>query len=348
MRTFAHATLAFALALAIAPPMLHAQPALTTTTPVVPMQLHPHSSAPITLHTTGDAKAIYSAVGKAAGIKVLFDPDFVSKQMDIELDSTSLNESLQILEQLTGTFYRIMTPDTIYVTPNTHAKHNDLDELETQTFYLKNAAQLQDANEDVQALRNILPPEAKVILIPSDNAIVMHTTPENLVLAQKLLNDLDLPQKTYRVTYTVTEVDGTKPVGIQHFSEFLAAGQNGKLKQGTKIPIATGSYNPVATTGDHPVGAGVQTQFTYLDIGMNFDSTVGNTGSANVLKYSIEQSSVAPEKSVIAGVEEPIIRQSYLAGVSVLTLGTPTLLGSIDISGSTRRLDIEVLVEQLH
>jgi len=49
-------------------------------------------------------------------------------------------------------------------------------------------------------------------------------------------------------------------------------GQNAKLKIGSKIPIATGSYSAGAATGI-TAGIGVQTQFTYLDVGVTIDMT---------------------------------------------------------------------------
>jgi type II secretory pathway component GspD/PulD (secretin) len=344
MSKLAIATFAVSLTLIATPSALHAQAALTTTKPVVPLQLKPLSRAPITLHITDDTKAIYQAVAKLAGFNVLFDPSTPGR-FQVDFSNASLSDALTIVAQATDTFYKVVTPDTIYVALNSHAKHNDLDQLETQTFYIKTANQA-DANEIVTALRNTLPPEAKCYLVASQNAIVMRTTPDNLQLAQALINDLDRPKKSYRLTYTVTEVDSGKRVGTQHFAAVVVSGQNTQLKQGSKVPIATGSYNAVATTGESPKPAGAQTQFTYIDIGMNFSSTLADMGSRCQLKFSVEQSSLAPETSGV-GPQDPIVRQAYLTGVAEATPGKPLMLGSIDIPGSTRHLDVEVLVEQL-
>jgi hypothetical protein len=80
---------------------------------------------------------------------------------------------------------------------------------------------------------------------------------------------------------------------------------------------------------------------------MNFDATLTEMGNNAMLKSSVEQSSVAPEKSDIAGVQEPIVRQSSLKGESLLTPGKPLVLGSMDIPGSTSHLQIEVLMDTL-
>jgi type II secretory pathway component GspD/PulD (secretin) len=295
---------------------------------------------------TDDSKNIYQAIGKAAGLTVLFDSDYVSKHVQVDLTSASLSDSLRIVGELTGSFYKPLTSDTIYVAQNTRQKHVDLDDLADQTFYVKNASQQADANEIVTALRNILPPETKVYLLASENAIVVRSTPELLAHTQVLLNDLDRPKKTYRLTYTVTEMDGTKRVGTQHFAMVVVSGQQTTLKQGSRVPIATGSYNATTTTGANAAPAGIQTQFTYLDIGMNFDATLVATENGAMLKSSVEQSSIAPETSGL-GPQDPVLRQTSLKGMFFLTPNKPLILGSVDIAGSTRHLDVEVLMEPL-
>jgi type II secretory pathway component GspD/PulD (secretin) len=213
-----------------------------------------------------------------------------------------------------------------------------------RTIYLNNVSQQSEANEIVTALRNTLPPNDKIYLVASQNAIVVRATPEDIALAQKLLTDLDRPKKNYRLTYTVSEKDGAKLVRTQRYTMVVSSGQTTTLKQGSKIPVVTGSYSAVPSD---KTPAGAQTQFTYLDVGMNFNATLDAMGNNAMLKSSVEQSSVAPEKSDIAGVQEPIVRQSSLKGVALLAPGKPQMLGSMDIPGSTTRLDIEVLMEPL-
>jgi type II secretory pathway component GspD/PulD (secretin) len=208
-------------------------------------------------------------------------------------------------------------------------------------FHLNNVAQASDANEIQTALRNLLPADDKIFLIPAQETIILRARPEDISLPEKVINELDHPKKNYRLTYTVTELDGTRQVGIQHFSMVLVSGQETTLKQGSKIPVATGSYSSGSP------GVGVQTQFTYLDVGMNFDATLTAMGENAMLKSSVEDTSAAPESSEIAGVREPIVRQSTLKGESLLAPGKPLALGSMDIPGSTTHLQIEVVMEPL-
>lgn len=138
-----------------------------------PIELKPMSDDPITFHGIEDSKNIYTAIGKAAGLNVLFDPDYTSKRVPVDLVSVSLADALRIVGIEAGTFYKAVTPDTIFVAQNNHQKHTDLDDLAVQTFYLTNPSQASDANEIYTALRNVLPPDVKSFLVPSQNAIIV-------------------------------------------------------------------------------------------------------------------------------------------------------------------------------
>jgi hypothetical protein len=89
---------------------------------------------------------------------------------------------------------------------------------------------------------------------------------------------------------------------------------------------------------------GTQTQFTYLDVGLNIDVTLDEDAGGARLKSKVEQSSIG-ESHEIAGVLEPVVRQTVMEGTSLLTMGKPVSLGSLDITGSTRHLEIEVVLE---
>jgi hypothetical protein len=144
--------------------------------------------------------------------------------------------------------------------------------------------------------------------------------------------------RSYRLTYTITETDNGKPAGTQHFSMIVITGGRTVLKQGSKVPVATGTRSSAAS--------GIETQMTYLDIGMNFDASLDESPSGVRLRTKVEQLSVAEEKSGV-GLQDPIIRQTSLEGTSILTSGKPLILGSLDIPGSTRHLDVEVVMELL-
>ena len=104
-------------------------------------------------------------------------------------------------------------------------------------------------------------------------------------------------------------------------------GQHSTLKIGSKIPVATGSYS--AGTAITTASLGVQTQFTYLDVGVNIDMTptVHYDGEVS-LKLKVEVS--AQNGSVtISGVTEPIISQRVAEQIIQLKDGEPALLAGL-------------------
>lgn len=201
----------------------------------------------------------------------------------------------------------------------------------TQTFFLKDVTQMNDINDITTDLRNVMN-RAKIYALASDNAITIRATPEDLQQAQKLIAELDRPKKVYRVTFTITESDGGRKTGTQHFSLVAADGNKSYVKQGNRVPIVTGSFDKD--------GAGPTTQIQYLDVGINIEAAVTGVG----LRTKIEQTSVSDEKSNV-GIQDPLVRQTTMEATSTFVPGKAVALGSIDIPGTTRHEDIEFVAE---
>ena len=372
-----------------------------------PITLQPVSHDPITLHTVADTKEIYQALGKLAGLNVIFDPDYTSKRIQVDLTDTTLYDALRIMGALSGTFWKPVTANTIFVAQNTRTRRTDLDPMAVQTFYLSNVSQAADATEVLTALRNIFDQTTKVFLVPSQNAIVMRATPDQLALAQDLLNNLDrtkpevvvdiavlevnktyeqklgitLPQSfsiTPQLNTTTTTTTGTTTTtstttstttttttttsssltlsNLAHLngSNFAVGigaatvdalltngdtrvlqnprvratdGQKAQLKIGSRIPVATGSYNSGVSGGVG--GIGVQTQFTYLDIGVVMEMTPTVHLDREIsLKMKIEVTTQSGTVN-ISGVQEPVIGQRSVEQVIQLKDGEPSILAGL-------------------
>jgi hypothetical protein len=155
---------------------------------------------------------------------------------------------------------------------------------------------------------------------------------------QKATNPETMP-KTYRLTYTITESDGAKHLGTQHFALTVnPETKDSEVKLGSRVPIATGSFNQEGT----PTQA--QVQFQYIDVGLNIAVHIREFEAGVEVHSKLEQSGVAEEKSTVGG-NDPVIRQATLMNTALLTAGKPVMLGSLDVPGSTRHLDIEVVLE---
>jgi Bacterial type II/III secretion system short domain len=202
-----------------------------------------------------------------------------------------------------------------------------------QTFYLKNSTGQNAANDIQTALRNMLP-RARIYYVTTENALTIRGTAEDMATAQKILADIDRPQKTYRVTYTISESGSGQGGGPQHFVLIVAPGSKTSSKQGTRVPIVTGPYK-----SDEPPG----TQVQYMDIGQNIEASLDGSGDGLRLHSKIEETSIADEKSNV-GIQDPIVKQSVLEARSSVVPGKPVMLGSVDIPGG-RHMEVQVTAE---
>lgn len=182
-----------------------------------PLHLKPLSDTPITIHAVEDSKVIYQTIGKLAGINVLFDPDYTSKRIPIDLDRVTLYDALRSVAFVSQTFWRPVTPDTIFVAADTRQKRTELEQQAVQTFYLSNVTAANQLNEVLNAVRNLMDTSVKLQAVPSQNAIVMRGTPDQLLLARKIIDDLDKAKPEVVVDIAVLEVstDLLRNIGLQ-------------------------------------------------------------------------------------------------------------------------------------
>lgn len=99
-----------------------------------PVELAPISNVPITVKLTEDSKVIYQTIGQLAGINVLFDPDYTSRRIKVELNGVTLEDALQITALESKTFWRPVTGNTIFVAQDNPAKRKELEQSVLKTF----------------------------------------------------------------------------------------------------------------------------------------------------------------------------------------------------------------------
>jgi general secretion pathway protein D len=385
-----------------------------------PVELAPISAVPINLKITEDSKVIYETVGKLAGINVLFDPDYTSRRIKIELNNVSLEEALQIVAVETKTFWRPVTPNTIFVAADNPAKRKDLDQVVIKTFYLSNLSQPQEMQDVTNTLRQILEIQ-RVQALPSEGAIVVRGTPDQMALAQKIVNDLDKSKSEVMVDVAVLQISKdksrtlgispptsvsvqlqpnintttttpttsagtvapttstTSPTGVNlntlgnlnatDFQVTIPAatatalftdsdtrliqkpqiraieGQKASLKIGQRVPVATGSFQPgIGGVGINPL---VNTQFQYLDVGVNIDLTPKVHANGDItLKITMEVSEV-DGTSNIGGITQPIIGQRKIEHEVRLREGEVNLLGGMMEDQQTKSLTGFPLLSQI-
>ena len=374
-----------------------------------PVELAPISNVPITLKVTEKSNVIYETVGKLAGINVLFDYDYAPRQVRIELNGVTLEDALEIISFETKTFWRPVTPNTIFVAQDNVAKRKELEQSVIKTFYLSNLSQQTELQDVVNAMRTILE-VSRVQPLPSQGAIVVRGTPDQLALAQKLVDDLDKAKPEVLIEVAVMQVsrDKSRQLGISpptsvsvslqpnintsssssssssssgsssssssnginlntlnylNATDFQVTipqatatallsdsdtkviqspqvraldGQKATLKIGDRVPVATGSFQPgIGGVGINPL---VNTQFQYLDVGVNIEITPRvNAGREISLKLSMDVSDVDSYVS-IGGISQPVIGQRKIENDIRLKDGEVSLLGGMMEDTRTKSL----------
>ena len=387
-----------------------------------PVELAVISNVPINLKINEDTKVIYETVGKLAGINVLFDPDYTSRRIKIELNNVSLEEALRIIAIESKTFWRPVTPNTVFVAADNPAKRKDLEQSVIKTFYLTNLSQPTELQDVVNTLRQILEIN-RLQPLPTQSAIVVRGTPDQIALAQKLVSDLDKPKSEVLVDVAIMQVnrDKSRTLGISpptsatvmlqsninsttstttttgstvgnpiastsgnpnnislntlanlNATDFAVTisqatatalfsdtsskliqkpqiraieGQKASLKIGQRVPVATGSFQPgIGGVGINPL---VNTQFQYIDVGVNIDITPRVHANGDVtLKISMEVSEVDTQSN-IGGISQPVIGQRKIEHEVRLKEGEVNLLGGMMEDSQTRALSGYPLLAQI-
>src|SRR5438270_2774335 len=369
-----------------------------------PVALAQFPDSPITaLEMTEDSKVAYETIGKLAGINVLFDPDYTSRRLSIKLKGVSLQEGLDIVALESRTFWRPVTPNTIFVAQDTQAKRRELEQNVVKTFYLGNVSGPTDLQDIVNAIRTVLEVQ-RIQQIPSQSAIVIKGTPDQLALASKMIDDIHKSKPEVIVDVIVAQVrrDKLRNLGItppqnanvtlqgtnttssgsggttytnssaslnfndlQHLNSTnyavtidsvkavaLFSDADSKIMQSPriratdnekatltiadKIPIATGSFGTPLGVGTAVGAVGVNTQFTYTDVGVKMEITPRVHPDGQItLKTSLEISNLNGSQT-IGGITQPIISTRKVEHTIRLMDGETNLLGGIlEVSDST-------------
>jgi general secretion pathway protein D len=343
-----------------------------------PVDLEPFSNTPLTLRMTTTSDNVYKTIGKLAGINVLFDLDYRPQRINIELDEVPLREALRMVALQSKTFWRPISTKAIFVASET--KRKEFEDNVMMTFYIRNASTPAELQEVVGTLKGILD-ISRIQVNPSHNTITLRGTPDQMVLAQKLITDLDKPKAEVVIDIAIMEVSsdrlhtigttvptsdsvtfgapsagsvilghalngGNFAVAVPGGSfTFLMSDSNTKvlqnprirvldqgkatLKIGDRVPIATGSFSAVGGGSGGGISPLVNTQFQYLDVGVNIDITPHVLSGGDVdLKMVLEVSTVTGSVN-IGGIDQPKIGQRHIEHETRLGDGEMSLVGGI-------------------
>src|SRR5437667_5368390 len=181
----------------------------------MPPEIKPLSRAPINYKASSDAKVVFDTIGKLAGLTVVYDPDFPARRITVDLVNVTLEQALEIVQLESKAFVKPVTENIIFVIPDQPQKRRDYEEQVVRTFYISNTIQAQDLTEIVTGLRKMIDMK-HIQQLNSQNAIIVRDTPDKLMLAEKMIRDIDKakPEVVIQVEVLEARTDRLLDLGI--------------------------------------------------------------------------------------------------------------------------------------
>jgi len=214
-------------------------------------------------------KVLFETLGKLAGINVVIDAEYQStgKNYSVDLTNTTLDEALEHISVLTKSFWKPLSPNTIFVTNENTTKRRDYEDTVVRVFYVSNLLLPQELQEISTAVRGVTNLR-QVFTYAPQNAIIVRGTVDQVALADKLFQDLDKPKSEVVVDVIVMEASRART------RDLAAALQSGGTS-GIKIPVA---FTPRSELGRPSSGTGTGT-----GTGTPSTGTSGSQGSSVLL-----------------------------------------------------------------
>lgn len=211
-----------------------------------------------------------------------------------------------------------------------------------------------EARTDIMRNLGILPPQSTTVTINPNNCTASGSSANctSSTSSTPINNGISLTQLTHLnqsdVVFTIPSATANflltdSATKIVENPEIRSLdGQQAKLNIGDRVPVATGSFQAGVGVGS-TAGAGfvnplVNTQFQYIDVGVNIDVTPHVHPNRDIsMKLQIEVSSVTGQ-ATIGGISQPIISQRKIQQEIRLKEGEVSILG-----GLIERIDSKTL-----
>ncbi len=215
-----------------------------------PPELKPMTGViPVLKMNNQPPKVLYETVAKLAGVNVVFDSQYQApaRNFNVDLSNATADQAFDYLATLTHTFWKAITPNTIFVAEDNVTKRRDYEDDVVKVFYVTNATSVQEFQEIATAIRTVAEIR-RVFTYNAQRAMIVRDTVDKVALAEKLVHDLDKPKSEVVVDVMVMQVNSER-------TRDLAATIASAGTAGLNVPInfaPAGNHRlppPTGTTG---------------------------------------------------------------------------------------------------
>jgi general secretion pathway protein D len=230
-------------------------------------ELKPLNAEPIRLKMNSQpVKVLFETVGKLAGINVVWDPEYTAPQknsISVEFDNESIDQALDALAVLTKSYWKALSPSTIFITNDTVNKRHDYEEQVARIFYLSNVTAATDLQEIMNAARAVSDCQ-RMFPYNAQNAIIAKCEADRMSFVEKIINDLDKPRAEVVVDVLVLEASST--FSRQITAALASTGINSPIsftpRSSIQVPISSTSSTASTSTSTAATTAATTTAAT--------------------------------------------------------------------------------------
>ena len=212
-----------------------------------PPELKPMTAViPVLKMNNQPPKVLFETVAKLAGVNVVFDSQYQApaRNFNVDLSNATADQAFDYLATLTHTFWKAITPNTIFVAEDNVTKRRDYEDDVVKVFYVTNATTVQEFQEIATAIRTVAEIR-RVFTYNAQRAMIVRDTVDKVALAEKLVHDLDKPKSEVVVDVMVMQVNSER-------TRDLAATIASAGTAGLNVPI---NFAPAGTTTTTTTGS---------------------------------------------------------------------------------------------
>ncbi len=312
-------------------------------------------------------KVLYETIGKMAGINVVFDSQYTAPQRNSNVDiatNTPIEQAFDYLAMLTHTFWKPISPNTIFVAEDNVTKRRDYEDEVVKVFYVTNVTSVQEFQEIATTIRTVAEIR-RVFTYNAQKALIVRGTADQVALTEKLIHDLDKPKSEVVIDVIVLQVNsqysrslaatiasgGT--AGLQQAISFLPTTTNTGttttitdpttgITTTTSTPTTTGAATTATTSGSIPLG-----QIRHLSIndfstslpGAILNAVMSDARTKTMNKPQVRASD-GMKVELIIGERIPYATGSFSSGVSVSASVSPLVSTQFNYADVGLKLNI--------
>jgi general secretion pathway protein D len=150
----------------------------------------------------------------------------------------------------------------------------------------------------------------------------------------------------YKVEFNIHDGNGAA-AKIRRYTLVTTANQKATIRVGSRVPTATGSFQPgVGGVGVNPL---VNTQYTYLDVGVDIECIVADVNGKMVMHGTIDSSSIVEHEGAHgAPPPNPTLGQTKVTLDTSVEPGKPTTVAAIDDPVTGRQFQVQATVTRVN